>query len=78
MPTKETGSKRRLEYLIRELQCNGQYVEYDAIILEQLMQGVIEIAPENYTGKEFFILHNGVNRKYAVSTKPQIVYDASS
>ena len=78
LPTNETGSKRRLERLIRKLQRNCQHGEYDDIILEQLQQGVIEIAPEKSSTKEFYILYKEVNRKEAESTKLPIVYDASA
>ena len=45
---------------------------------EQLHTGVIEAAPENPTGKEFYILHKGVSRSKAESTKLRIVFDASA
>lgn len=32
LPTNEIGSKRRLEQLIRKLERNGQYDDYDSII----------------------------------------------
>ena len=78
LPSNETGSKRRLEQLIRKLERNGQYQEYDNIIQEQLQQGVIEPAPETPNGKEYYIPHKGVNRENAESTKLRIVYDASA
>ena len=65
LPTNETGSKRRLEHLIRKLQRNCQHGEYDDIILEQLQQGVIEIAPEKSSTKEFYTLHKGVTGRKA-------------
>ena len=78
LPKNETGSKRRLEHLIRKLQRNCQYEEYDNIIQEPLQQGVMEIAPEKSSTREFYILHKGVNRKEAESTKLRIVYNASA
>ena len=78
LPTNEAGSKRRLEQLVRKLQRNGQYEEYDSIIQEQLREGIVEPAPEVATGREFYIPHKGVNRENAESTKLRIVYDASA
>ena len=46
LPTNEAGSKRRLEQLVRKLERNGQYEEYDSIIQEQLKEGIVEPAPE--------------------------------
>ena len=78
LPSNETGSKKRLEQLIRKLERNGQYQEYDNIIQEQLQQGVIEPAPETPNGKEYYIPHKRVNKENAESTKLRIVYDASA
>ena len=36
LPTNETGSQRRLEYLIEKLQRNREYKRYDTVIQEQL------------------------------------------
>ena len=52
--------------------------EYDAIIKEQLAEGVIEKAPPVSQSKEFYIPHKGVVRKTAETTKMRIVYDASA
>ena len=65
-----------LEQLVRKLEKNGQYGEYNDIIQGQLKQGVIEPAPEIPNGKEFYIPHKGVTRENAESTKLRIVYDA--
>ena len=46
LPTYEASSKRRLEQLIRRLKKNELYEEYDAIIQEQLQQGVVEPTSE--------------------------------
>ena len=78
LPTNENGSKRRLGQLVCKLQRNEQYQNYDNIIQEQLNQGVIEIAPERPSGKEFYIPHKAVTRKHAETTKLRIVYDASA
>ena len=78
LPTNEAGSKRRLEQLVRKLERNGQYEEYDSIIQEQPKEGIVEPAPEVATGREFYIPHKGVTRENAESTKLRIVYDASA
>jgi hypothetical protein len=77
LPSNERGSKRRLDQLIRKLEKNDQYSEYNDILQDQLQKGVIEIAPREPTGKEFYIPHKGVTRKNAESTKLR-VYDASA
>ena len=74
LPTNEASSKRRLEQLIRRLKKNELYEEYDAIIQEQLQQGVVEPAPEAPLGKEFYIPHKAVVKKEAESAKLCIVY----
>ena len=63
LPSNERGSKRRLDQLIRKLEKNGQYAEYNEIIQDQLQQGVIEITPTEPTEKEYYIPHKGVTRK---------------
>lgn len=78
LPTNETGSRRRLEYLIKKLQRNGEYENYDAIIQGQLQEGIVEPAPQVAKGKEFYIPHKAVTRENAESTKLRIVYDASA
>ena len=69
LPTNEAGSKRRLEQLIRKLERNDQYEEYNNIIQGQLQEGIAEPAPEVPTETEFYIPHKGVNRENAESTK---------
>ena len=76
MPMNEKGSKRPLKQLIRNLQRNDQYQDYNNIIQEQLNQGVVETAHERPSGKEFYIPHKTVARKDAETTKFRIVYDA--
>jgi hypothetical protein len=78
LPSNERGSKRRLDQLIRKLEKNDQYSEYNDILQDQLQKGVIEIAPREPTGKEFYIPHKGVTRKNAESTKLRVVYEASA
>ena len=52
--------------------------EYDAVIREQLKGGVVEKAPDEITGKEFYLPHRAVVRENAESTKLRVVYDASA
>ena len=51
---------------------------YDAIIKDQLAQGIVERVQEEPKGKEFYIPHKAVVRESAESTKIRIVYDASA
>jgi len=74
----EKGSKKLLEQLIRKLQRNDQYQDYNNLIQEQLNQGVVETAHERPSGKEFYIPHKTVARKDAETTNLGIVYDASA
>ena len=59
LPTNDAGSKRRLEQLVRKLERNGKYEEYDSIIQEQLQEGIVEPAPKVATGREFYIPNKG-------------------
>lgn len=76
LPTNEMGSRRRLENLVKRLKSNERYHDYDAIIQQQLDEGVIEVAPVEATGTEFYIPHKAVVKNSAESTKLRIVYDA--
>ena len=52
--------------------------EYDAIIQDQLRDGIVEKADMAPFGREFYIPHKAVVRENAASTKTRIVYDASA
>ena len=78
LPTNEKGSLKRLQTLSRRLQKEGLTEQYDAIIREQLEDGVIEKTPTISQPKECYIPHKGVIRKSAETTKLRIVYDASA
>ena len=78
LPTNKQGSIRRLSSLTRKLQRINLTDEYDAIIREQLHNNVVEVAPEEIVGKEFYIPHKAVIRETAETTKMRIVYDASA
>ena len=76
LPTNGMGSRRRLENLVKRLKSSERYHDYDAIIQQQLDEGVIEVAPVEATGTEFYIPHKAVVKNSAESTKLRIVYDA--
>jgi hypothetical protein len=78
LPTNGTGSRRRLNNLVKRLERNGTYQRYDDIIQDQLEQKIIELAPAEVTGKELYIPHKGIVRQSAQTTKLRIVYDASA
>ena len=78
LPTNETGSRRRLQQLIRKLERDGNYAKYDEVIQEQIEQGIVEPAPLVATGKEFYLPHKAIIRDEAESTKLRVVYDASA
>ena len=78
LPTNETGSRRRLNNLVKKLERNGNYEQYNDIIQEQFEKGIIEPAPAEVNGKEFYIPHKGVVKQSAETTKLRIVYDASA
>ena len=78
LPSNKDGSLKRLHSLNRKLQREDLTGEYDAIIKEQLAEGVIEKVPPVSQSKEFYIPHKGVVRKRSETTKMRIVYDASA
>ena len=78
LPTNETGSKRRLTSLVRKLSREGNYEQYDDIIKDQLNEGVIERAPDEPSGKEYYLPHKGVVKQSAETTKLRVVYDGSA
>ena len=78
LPNNKEGSLRRLASLVRKLEKNGSIDVYNAVIQEQLAEGIVERAPSTVQGREFYIPHKGVLRETAESTKLRIVYDASA
>ena len=76
LPTNKQGSIRCLSSLTRKPQRINLTDEYDAAIREQLQNNVVEVAPEEIVGKEFYIPHKAVVRESAETTKTRIVYDA--
>ena len=59
LPTNKEGSLRCLHTQLSKLLRMGKLGEYDAIIWDQLTEGVIEQAPSQAIGKEFHMLHRG-------------------
>ena len=47
-------------------------------IKEQIREGIVELAPGEPTGAEFYLSHKTVLKESAESTKLRIVYDASA
>lgn len=64
--------------MTRKLQRSNLTGEYDGIIREQLQNNVVEVAPVEVVGKEFYIPHKAVIRETAETTEMRIVYDASA
>ena len=78
LPSNRDGSLSRLNSLLRRLQRTGMLDKYDAVIREQIEEGVVEKAPVQVTGKEFYLPHRAVVRDNAEATKLRVVYDASA
>ena len=78
LPSNREGSLRRLNNLVKRLNRDGITAEYHQIIEEQKSQGVVELAPDSPTGREFYLPHKPVIRTSAQSTKTRVVYDASA
>jgi hypothetical protein len=72
------GSLRRLHTQVRKLRKTGKLEEYDAVIREQLDEGIVERAPDEAVGREFYMPHRAVIREGAESTKMRVVYDCSA
>ena len=78
LPNNYEGSIHRLNTLVCKLRHSDMLSEYDAVISEQLEQGVVEKVPEKAKGKEFYLPHRTVMREEAETTKLRVVYDASA
>ena len=82
LPHNKEGSRARLSNMLRKYKnSNPQLLkDYDAIIREQIAEGMVEIVPPEATpGKnEFYIPHKPIIREQAQSTKLRIVFDASA
>ena len=62
----------------KEARDPGQFDKYDAIIQDQLTEGVVERAVDEPQGREFYIPHKPVIKETAETTKMRIVFDASA
>ena len=78
LPNNKEGSLRRLTSLVRKLEKNGSIDDYNAVIQEQLAEGMVERALNSVKGREFYISHKGVVRETAESNKLRIAYDTSA
>ena len=71
---KQQRGKPGLSTLLKRLKKSPeQFKEYDEKIRSQLEEGIVEIAPEEPTGKECYIPHKAVIREEAESTKMRVV-----
>lgn len=59
--------------MIQKLEKNSILEKYDAIIKDQLDEGIVERVPGPPVGVEFYIPHKAVVREAAESTKLRIV-----
>jgi len=69
LPNNQNGSLLRLNSLLRKLRLTDMLAQYDAVIREQLEEGVVERAPSEAMGKEFYLPHRAVVRENAETTK---------
>ena len=66
-------SLRRVASPVRKHEKNGSIDDYNAVIQEQLAEGIVEHAQSSVQGREFYIPHKGVLRETTESTKLRIV-----
>ena len=78
LPNNKAGSLRRLSNTVRKLERTDMLEKYDAVIQDQLAQGVVERAECEAKGREFYIPHKAVVWETAETTKLRIVNDASA
>ena len=78
LSSNEGGSLRRLDSLLRKLEISDILYECDAVIRQQLEEGIVGQVLGPPTGTEFYIPHKAVARESAESTKLRIVYDTSA
>ena len=78
LPNNKIGSLKRLATLVQRLKRSGKLEDYDAIMQQQLEEGVIEEAEMPAQGKEFYIPHKAVIRENSETTKMRIAYGASA
>ena len=78
LPANKEGSLRRLHTQLSKLRRMGKLGEYDAVIRDQLKEDVVEPAPLQATGKEFYMPHRAVIKETAETAKMRVVYDCSA
>ena len=78
LPSNKSGSLKRLGSLVQRLKKTGKLDKYDAIIQEQLQEGVTEEADMPAIERKFYIPHKAVVKESAETAKMRIVYDASA
>ena len=78
LPNNKEGSLRRLHTQVSKLRRMGKLEDYHEIIQDQMKEGVVEPAPMNPIGREFYMPHRAVIRETAETTKLRVVYDCSA
>ena len=80
LPDNYQLSVRRLRGLLRRLQTDKNILtEYDAIIKNQIQQGIVEVVkPSERATRVHYLPHHAVIRRDKETTKLRIVYDASA
>jgi hypothetical protein len=78
LPDNRIASLRRLQSVVKRLKSTDKLEEYNDIINEQLEQGIVERAPPEPVGREYYMPHRAVIRENVQSTKMRIVYDCSA
>jgi len=74
----KAGSLKRIDSLVRKLKRDCLLDAYDAVIQEQIKDGVVESAEEPAVGREFYIPHKPIVKETSETTKLRVVYDASA
>ena len=80
LPSNFTLATKRLQGLLNRL-CHNPDIrrEYQAVIQNQLQQGIVEEVIDDHTdAKAHYLPHHAVIRKDKQTTKLRIVYDASA
>ena len=78
LPHNKQGSLQRLQSLTKGLHRKGLSSDYNDVIQNQIAENIVERAPEEISGREYYIPHKAVVRETAETTKLRIVYDASA
>ena len=73
--------RKRLDGLLKRLRQNPEQLQqYDAVIRDQLRQGMVEVVanPTQCEGRVHYLPHHAVVRQDKQTTKLRVVYDASA